>query len=56
MFNADDPACPTTASYYQAQELRVMHEFKETACEVLNTPWDDACVAPPPFPPTPSVC
>lgn len=24
-----------------------MHEFKETACEMLNGPWDDACVASP---------
>lgn len=42
--NAEDPRCPTTPSYHRAQEQRVMHEFKETVCEVYNAPWDDACV------------
>lgn len=32
----------TSASYHNAQELRVMHEFKESACEVLPYGWDDA--------------
>jgi actin-related protein 4 len=42
MPNSADPNCPTTPSYHRAQELRVMHDFKETTCEVLTTPWEDA--------------
>ncbi|KAI5476330.1 actin-related protein Arp4p [Pseudohyphozyma bogoriensis] len=43
--NSEDPACPTTPSYHKSQEKRVMHEFKETVCEVYNVQWDDAGTA-----------
>lgn len=43
--NPSDPGCPTTPSYHQSQELRVMHEFKESVCEVYPGPWDEVCVA-----------
>ena len=36
--------CPTTPSYHHAQEMRVMHEFKESTCEVLPSFWDDQSV------------
>lgn len=45
-----DERCPTTKSYHQAQEMKVIHEFKESVCEVMNIPWDDAYV-PLPLPP-----
>jgi hypothetical protein len=41
-FDLEDPNCLTTPSYHRAQEMRVMHEFKESTCEVLNPTWDDA--------------
>lgn len=41
-FNPEDPNCPTTSSYHRSQEMRVMHEFKESTCEVLSGGWDDA--------------
>ncbi|GAA5864554.1 hypothetical protein JCM8547_005578 [Rhodosporidiobolus lusitaniae] len=39
--NPSDPSCPTTPSYHRLQELRVMHELKESTCEVLTPKWDD---------------
>ncbi|ORY81735.1 actin family [Leucosporidium creatinivorum] len=44
-FNPEDPNCPTTLSYHRSQEMRVMHEFKESTCEVLSGGWDDATAA-----------
>ncbi|CEQ39687.1 SPOSA6832_01233 [Sporobolomyces salmonicolor] len=41
MPNPSDPNAPTTPSYHRAQEMRVMHELKETVCEVLAPSWDD---------------
>ncbi|KAM0752722.1 Actin/actin-like protein [Meredithblackwellia eburnea MCA 4105] len=35
----------TSPSYYKSQETRVMHEFKETACEVLPTAYDQTFAA-----------
>ncbi|GAA6064034.1 hypothetical protein JCM10212_001460 [Sporobolomyces blumeae] len=43
--NASDPNAPTTSSYHRSQELRVMHEMKETVCEVLAPSWDDNAVS-----------
>ncbi|GAA5983588.1 hypothetical protein JCM5350_004876 [Sporobolomyces pararoseus] len=40
--NPSDPTAATTPSYHRSQELRVMHEMKETVCEVLTPTWDDA--------------
>ncbi|KAK4051073.1 NuA4 histone acetyltransferase subunit [Microbotryomycetes sp. JL221] len=41
-----NPNCPTTPSYHDAQVMRVMHEFKESACEVmLAREWNDDQVA-----------
>ncbi|GAA5887041.1 hypothetical protein JCM16303_007114 [Sporobolomyces ruberrimus] len=40
--NPSDPNSATTASYHRSQQLRVMHEMKETICEVLTPTWDDA--------------
>lgn len=45
MPDPSNPDCPTTPSYHRSQEMRVMHEFKETVCEVYSTPWDDASAA-----------
>ncbi|GAA6009028.1 hypothetical protein JCM11491_005716 [Sporobolomyces phaffii] len=42
--NPSDPNAATTASYHRSQELRVMHELKETVCEVLTPAWDDSAV------------
>jgi len=43
--NPSDPGCPTTPSYHQSQELRVMHEFKESVCEVYPGPWDEVAIS-----------
>jgi hypothetical protein len=40
--NPSDPNAATTPSYHRSQELRVMHEMKETVCEVLTPTWDDS--------------
>lgn len=40
--NPSDPNAPTTPSYHRSQELKVMHEMKETVCEVLTPTWDDS--------------
>ncbi|GAA5865669.1 hypothetical protein JCM5353_005177, partial [Sporobolomyces roseus] len=40
--NDSDPNSATTPSYHRSQELRVMHEMKETICEVLAPGWDDS--------------
>ncbi|KDE08803.1 hypothetical protein MVLG_00908 [Microbotryum lychnidis-dioicae p1A1 Lamole] len=46
MPNPEDPSCPTTPSYHLSQQMRVMHEFKETTCEFLTTPnWSDELLA-----------
>ncbi|GAA5939032.1 actin family protein [Sporobolomyces koalae] len=37
-----DADSATTSSYHRSQELRVMHEMKETVCEVMTPTWDDA--------------
>lgn len=31
----------TTDSYAKYQELRIMHDLKETVCEVLPRSWDE---------------
>lgn len=35
------PGSTTTASYAKYQELRIMHDLKETVCEVLPRTWDE---------------
>lgn len=37
----DGTESPTTKSYHEAQEMRLMHEFKEAMCEILPSKWDD---------------
>ncbi|BGP16247.1 hypothetical protein JCM10213_007688 [Rhodosporidiobolus nylandii] len=40
--NPSDPSHPTTPSYHRLQEQRLLHELKESVCEVLAPAWDDA--------------
>lgn len=35
----------TTPSYHHFEELRLMHELKESVCEVVTPAWDDKCVS-----------
>ncbi|KAK4054587.1 NuA4 histone acetyltransferase subunit [Microbotryomycetes sp. JL201] len=44
--NPEDASCPTTPSYHKAQLMRVMHEMKESVCEVnAARDWNDEQVA-----------
>ncbi|KAG0147700.1 hypothetical protein CROQUDRAFT_655908 [Cronartium quercuum f. sp. fusiforme G11] len=38
------PGSTTTESYARYQELRIMHDLKETVCEVLPRSWDEEVV------------
>ncbi|GAA6040943.1 hypothetical protein JCM8097_003200 [Rhodosporidiobolus ruineniae] len=40
--NPSDPSAPTSPSYHQLQQMRLMHELKESVCAVLTPHWDDA--------------
>ncbi|GAA5983625.1 hypothetical protein JCM10908_000356 [Rhodotorula pacifica] len=43
--NLDDQTnSPTTPSYHHFEELRLMHELKESVCEVVTPTWDDNVV------------
>ena len=44
---AEPEKSATTPSYHHFEELRLMHELKESVCEVVTPTWDDKCV---PFP------
>ncbi|GEM09731.1 actin-related protein Arp4p [Rhodotorula toruloides] len=42
--NPADPNAPTTPSYHRLEEMRLMHELKDSACEVMTPSWDDNAV------------
>ncbi|POY74614.1 hypothetical protein BMF94_2375 [Rhodotorula taiwanensis] len=42
--NPSDPNAPTTASYHHFEEVRLMHELKESVCEVITPTWDENVV------------
>ncbi|BGP55511.1 Actin-related protein 4 [Rhodotorula sphaerocarpa] len=42
--NPADPNAPTTSSYHHFEEMRLMHEVKESVCEVVAPTWDDNVV------------
>lgn len=39
--NPSDPNAATTPSYHRLEEMRLMHELKESVCEVMTPSWDD---------------
>lgn len=41
---AEPEKSATTPSYHHFEELRLMHELKESVCEVVTPTWDDKCV------------
>ncbi|KAJ8294121.1 Actin-related protein 4 [Rhodotorula toruloides] len=42
--NPSDPNAATTPSYHRLEEMRLMHELKESVCEVMTPSWDDNSV------------
>ncbi|BGP32230.1 Actin-related protein 4 [Rhodotorula toruloides] len=42
--NPSDPNAATTPSYHHLEEMRLMHELKESVCEVMTPSWEDNSV------------
>lgn len=42
VYNPEDPQSLTTQSFARHAEMQVMHDFKEAACGVLESSWNEA--------------